>query len=38
VIICGNSFAGAPVGTAQEAVQRGDKVIVPVDCSAGEDV
>jgi nicotinamidase-related amidase len=38
VIICGNSFQGATVGTAQEAVQRGYKVIVPVDCSAGEDV
>ena len=38
VIICGNSFQGATVGTAQEAVQRGFKVIVPVDCSAGEDV
>jgi nicotinamidase-related amidase len=25
---------GATVGTAQEAVQRGFKVIVPVDCSA----
>ena len=38
VIVCGNSFQGATVGTAQEAVQRGFKVIVPVDCSAGEDV
>jgi nicotinamidase-related amidase len=38
VIICGNSFQGATVGTAQEAVQRGYKVVVPVDCSAGEDV
>ena len=38
VIICGNSFQGATVGTSQEAVQRGFKVIVPVDCSAGEDV
>src|SRR5580704_5777463 len=38
VIICGNSFQGATVGTSQEAVQRGYKVIVPVDCSAGEDV
>ena len=38
VVICGNSFQGATVGTAQEAVQRGFKVIVPVDCSAGEDV
>jgi len=38
VIICGNSFQGATVGTAQEAAQRGYKVIVPVDCSAGESV
>src|SRR5580692_9597065 len=38
VIICGNSFQGATVGTSQEAVQRGYKVIVPVDCSAGENV
>jgi nicotinamidase-related amidase len=38
VIVCGNSFQGATVGTSQEAVQRGFKVIVPVDCSAGEDV
>jgi nicotinamidase-related amidase len=38
VIICGNSFQGATVGTAQEAVQRGFKVIVPVDCSAGDTV
>jgi nicotinamidase-related amidase len=38
VIICGNSFQGATVGTGQEAAQRGYKVIVPVDCSAGEDV
>ena len=38
VIICGNSFQGATVGTSQEAVQRGYKVIVPVDCSAGEAV
>jgi nicotinamidase-related amidase len=37
VIICGNSFQGATVGTASEATQRGYKVIVPVDCSAGED-
>ena len=37
VIICGNSFQGATVGTAQEAAQRGYKVIVPVDCSAAED-
>jgi nicotinamidase-related amidase len=39
--MCGNSFQGATVGTAQgsgEAVQRGYKVIVPMDCSAGEDV
>jgi nicotinamidase-related amidase len=38
VIICGNSFQGATVGTASEAAERGYKVIVPVDCSAGEDV
>jgi nicotinamidase-related amidase len=38
VIICGNSFQGATVGTSQEAVQRGYKVIVPIDCSAGETV
>ena len=38
VVICGNSFQGATVGTSQEAVQRGYKVIVPVDCSAGETV
>ena len=37
VIICGNSFQGATVGTGSEAAQRGYKVIVPVDCSAGED-
>ncbi len=37
VIICGNSFQGATVGTASAATQRGYKVIVPVDCSAGED-
>jgi nicotinamidase-related amidase len=37
VIICGNSFQGATLGTAQEAAQRGYKIIVPVDCSAGED-
>jgi nicotinamidase-related amidase len=37
VIICGNSFQGATVGTAQIAAQLGYKVIVPVDCSAGED-
>ena len=37
VITCGNSFQGATVGTAQEAAQRGYKIIVPVDCSAGED-
>jgi hypothetical protein len=28
---------GATVGTASEAAQRGYSVIVPVDCSAGED-
>lgn len=38
VIICGNSFQGATLGTASEAAERGYKVIVPVDCSAGEDV
>jgi nicotinamidase-related amidase len=38
VIICGNSYQGATVGTASAAAQRGYKVIVPVDCSAGEDV
>lgn len=37
VIICGNSFQGAAVGTALEATQRGFKTIIPVDCSAGED-
>ena len=37
VIICGNSFQGATVGTASGAAQRGYAVIVPVDCSAGED-
>jgi nicotinamidase-related amidase len=36
VIVCGNSFQGAAVGTASEATQRGYKVILPVDCSAGE--
>ncbi|HEY6255182.1 MAG TPA: isochorismatase family protein [Xanthobacteraceae bacterium] len=38
VIVCGNSFQGATVGTASGAAQRGYKVIIPVDCSAGEDV
>ena len=38
VIVCGNSFQGATVGTASGAAQRGYDVIVPVDCSAGEDV
>jgi nicotinamidase-related amidase len=38
VIICGNSFQGATVGTASGAAQRGYKVIIPVDCSAGENV
>ena len=38
MIVCGNSFQGATVGTASGAAQRGYKVIVPVDCSAGEDV
>jgi nicotinamidase-related amidase len=37
VIVCGNSFQGATVGTASAAAQRGYKVIVPVDCSAAED-
>jgi nicotinamidase-related amidase len=36
VIICGNSYQGAAVGTAQQAAQRGYKIIIPVDCSAGE--
>ena len=38
VIACGNSYQGATVGTASGAAQRGYKVIVPVDCSAGEDM
>jgi nicotinamidase-related amidase len=38
VVICGTSFQGATVGTASGAAQRGYKVIIPVDCSAGEDV
>jgi nicotinamidase-related amidase len=38
VIICGNSFQGATVGTASEAAERGYKVIVPVDCSAAESI
>ena len=38
VIVCGNSFQGATVGTASGAAQRGYKVIVPVDCSAAESV
>jgi len=38
MIVCGNSFQGATVGTASGAAQRGYNVIVPVDCSAGEDV
>jgi nicotinamidase-related amidase len=37
VIICGNSYQGAAAGTANGAAQRGYKVIIPVDCSAGED-
>jgi len=37
VIVCGNSFQGATVGTASGAAQRGYQVILPVDCSAGED-
>jgi nicotinamidase-related amidase len=36
VIVCGNSFQGAAAGTASGAAQRGYKVILPVDCSAGE--
>jgi len=38
VIVCGNSFQGATVGTASGAAQRGYQVILPVDCSAGEDI
>jgi nicotinamidase-related amidase len=38
VIICGSSFQGATVGTASRAAQRGYKVIIAADCSAGEDV
>ena len=38
VIVCGNSYQGATVGTASGAAQRGYQVILPVDCSAGEDV
>src|ERR1700722_7275978 len=38
VVLCGTAFPGATVATPQEAVQRGYKVIVPVDCSAGETV
>jgi nicotinamidase-related amidase len=38
VVICGTSYEGATVGTASGAAQRGYKVIVPVDCSASEDV
>jgi nicotinamidase-related amidase len=38
VIVCGNSYQGATLGTVSGASQRGYKVIVPVDCSAGEDV
>jgi nicotinamidase-related amidase len=38
VIVCGNSYQGATVGTASGAAQRGYKVIIPVDCSAAEDV
>src|SRR5258708_4323897 len=38
VDICGTSYEGATVGTASGAAQRGYKVIVPVDCSASEDV
>lgn len=35
VIICGFSFEGPILGTAIEAAQRGYKVILPLDCSAG---
>ena len=38
VIVCGNSYQGATVGTASGAAQRGYQIILPVDCSAGEDV
>src|SRR5215831_17680001 len=38
VIVCGNSYQGATVGTASGAAQRGYQVVLPVDCSAGEDV
>jgi nicotinamidase-related amidase len=38
VIVCGNSFQGAAVGTSSGAAQRGYKVILPVDCSAGDSV
>lgn len=38
VIVCGNSFQSATTVTAEGAAQRGYKVIVPVDCSAGESV
>jgi nicotinamidase-related amidase len=38
VVICGTSYEGATVGRASGAAQRGYKVIVPVDCSASEDV
>src|SRR6202166_1314724 len=38
VIVCGNSFQGATVGTASGAAQRDYKVVIPVDCSAAEDV
>jgi len=36
VIVCGDSFQGAAVGTASGAAQRG--YILPVDCSAGESI
>jgi nicotinamidase-related amidase len=35
VIVCGYSFEGPILGTSIEATQRGYKVILPVDCSAG---
>ena len=38
VIVCGNSFQGAASGTSSGATQRGYKVVLPVDCSAGDSV
>src|SRR5439155_12215926 len=37
-IICGNSSQGATIGTASGVAQRGYQVILPVDCSVGEEV